>query len=84
MSAHDLPGDPGLPPGCSEQDIEAAAGSGYDCGDCEGTGRAFWSVCCGAAMRGYDLVTLVCPECLEATERGICPACEGSGTSHSP
>ena len=72
-----LPGDPNLPGGCTDRDIDEAMGGnvGYeDCPDCDGTGRT-GSECCGVELTKAGL----CSRCGDGATDESCTKCGGSG-----
>lgn len=73
-----LPGDPGLPPGCSEWMIEERFGGSDPCPECDDTRELNESDCCGAALHGDYQDQLICPRCNESCERVKCESCVGS------
>lgn len=75
-----LPGDPGLPPGCSERHIELRMGAdAYACPECDGTGEINVSACCDVPLHGEYQDDLICPKCNQGCERPECDECGGSG-----
>ena len=64
-----------LPPGCTNADIDRAAGGHMDtCPDCEGE-PLDESNCCGAKIILGD----ICSKCHEHCEPAKCETCEGTG-----
>lgn len=71
-----LPGDPNLPGGCTDADIDRHMGGDDGEEDCENCNEGLLdhSECCGAALKDGK-----CEKCGEEANREQCPECDGKG-----
>lgn len=72
-----LPGDPNLPGGCTDADVDRAMGGDIgeeDCDNCDGTGLMGVSECCEGSLSNGK-----CETCGEEANELQCPQCDGKG-----
>ena len=76
-----MPGDPYLPPGCTQKMIDAHFGNDSElCTECNGEKFIFKSNCCEANffLPGWP-DSDVCSKCMEHAEPIPCDHCNGTG-----